>query len=42
MPAEILPLLMLGAFVALLLIGIPVAYAAAASGIVFGLSLIHI
>lgn len=36
MPPEVLPLLMLGAFVALLLIGIPVAYAAAASGIVFG------
>jgi tripartite ATP-independent transporter DctM subunit len=33
---EVLPLLMLGAFVALLLIGIPVAYAAAASGLVFG------
>jgi tripartite ATP-independent transporter DctM subunit len=33
---EILPLLMLGAFVALLLVGVPVAYAAAASGIVFG------
>jgi tripartite ATP-independent transporter DctM subunit len=36
MAPEILPLLMLGAFVALLLVGIPVAYAAAASGIVFG------
>jgi tripartite ATP-independent transporter DctM subunit len=36
MASEVLPLLMLGAFVALLLVGIPVAYAAAASGIVFG------
>jgi tripartite ATP-independent transporter DctM subunit len=36
MAPEILPLLMLGAFVALLLVGVPVAYAAAASGIVFG------
>jgi tripartite ATP-independent transporter DctM subunit len=36
MAAEALPLLMLGAFVALLLIGVPVAYAAAASGVVFG------
>lgn len=36
MGSELLPLLMLGAFVALLLVGLPVAYAAAASGIVFG------
>jgi tripartite ATP-independent transporter DctM subunit len=34
--AEALPLLMLGAFVVLLLVGVPVAYAAAASGVVFG------
>jgi tripartite ATP-independent transporter DctM subunit len=36
MPPEILALLMLVAFVVLLLVGVPVAYAAAASGIVFG------
>jgi tripartite ATP-independent transporter DctM subunit len=36
MAPEVLPLLMLGAFVALLLIGVPVAYSAAAAGIVFG------
>jgi tripartite ATP-independent transporter DctM subunit len=36
MAPEILALLMLGAFVVLLLVGVPVAYAAAASGIVFG------
>ncbi len=37
MPAELLPILLLVSFVALLLVGIPVAYAAAASGVVFGL-----
>lgn len=36
MAPEMLALAMLGAFVVLLLVGIPVAYAAAASGIVFG------
>ena len=36
MPPEILPILLLASFVGLLLAGIPVAYAAAASGIVFG------
>lgn len=36
MAPEILPILLLVAFVALLLVGIPVAYAAAAAGIVFG------
>jgi tripartite ATP-independent transporter DctM subunit len=36
MAPEILPLTMLVAFVVLLLIGVPVAYAAAAAGIVFG------
>lgn len=37
MPAELLPILLLVSFVGLLLVGIPVAYAAAASGVVFGL-----
>lgn len=36
MVSELLPILLLVSFVGLLLIGIPVAYAAAASGIVFG------
>lgn len=36
MAPELLALTMLGAFVALLMIGVPVAYAAAASGVVFG------
>jgi len=37
MGSELLPILLLVSFVALLLAGIPVAYAAAASGVVFGL-----
>jgi tripartite ATP-independent transporter DctM subunit len=37
MGSELLPILLLVSFVALLLVGIPVAYAAAASGVVFGL-----
>ena len=37
MAGELLPILLLVSFVALLLVGIPVAYAAAASGVVFGL-----
>jgi tripartite ATP-independent transporter DctM subunit len=36
MGSELLPILLLVSFVGLLLVGIPVAYAAAASGIVFG------